>query len=132
MSNPDHVAQDQNVLETLNRIDMSQTLLDNMIVVGNKIDLVRPEDWPAIKADGLVPISCEAGYGLTYLLDRIDEAVIRAQGKRRMVVKIRIGANDELAWLRKWTSVTSVDDDGDGHWNVATLINQMEFNQFKK
>ena len=103
-----------------------------MIVVGNKIDLVRPDDWPSIKADGLIPISCKAGYGLTYLLDLIDKAVIRAQGKKKMVVKIRMGDNDELAWLRKWTSVSAVDDDGAGHWDVTTLINQIEFNQFKK
>ena len=132
MSNPDHVAQDDNVMETLARIDVPQALLDNMIVVGNKIDLVRPEDWSAIKADGIVPISCKAGFGIAYLTDLIDKAVIRAQGKRKVVVKIRMGATQELAWLQKWTSVTSVDDDGAGHWHVTTLINKMEFNQFKK
>ena len=49
MSNPDHVAQNENVLETLERINTPQHLIENMIVLGNKIDLIDPEDWQQIK-----------------------------------------------------------------------------------
>jgi len=131
VSNQDHFAQAQNVLETLVRINTPQHLLDDMIVIGNKIDRVNADDWPLIKEDGIFPISCTEGYGLDHLKKRIDSAVLRIQGKEKVVIRIGLGSNEELQWLSKNTSVASVEADGD-HWNVTTLINQIEFNQFKK
>jgi len=131
VSNQDHFAQAQNVMETLVRINTPQHLLDDMIVIGNKIDRVDADDWPLIKEDGIFPISCTEGYGLDHLKKRIDSAVLRVLGKEKVVIRIGLGSNEELQWLRKNTSVASVEADGD-HWNVTTLINQIEFNQFKK
>jgi len=131
VSNQDHFAQAQNVMETLVRINTPQHLLDDMIVIGNKIDRVNADDWPLIKEDGIFPISCTEGYGLDHLKKRIDSAVLRVLGKEKVVIRIGLGSNQELQWLRKNTSVASVEADGD-HWNVTTLINQIEFNQFKK
>jgi len=131
VSNQDHFAQAQNVMETLVRINTPQHLLDDMIVIGNKIDRVNADDWPLIKEDGIFPISCTEGYGLDHLKKRIDSAVLRIQGKEKVVIRIGLGSNEELQWLSKNTSVASVEADGD-HWNVTTLINQIEFNQFKK
>lgn len=39
-SHPDHVSQNETVLETLEQLNMPENLLESMIVVGNKIDLV--------------------------------------------------------------------------------------------
>jgi len=137
MSNPDHVAQDENVIETLERINVPPHLMKNMIVVGNKIDLLDPHDWKLIKDDGIIPVSCKAGYGLNYLLDKIDKAVLTAKGKQRMVIKVPVAGGAELEWLRKNATVSSVEmDQSDGgteeHWNVAVLINDIEFSRFKK
>ena len=80
-----------------------------MIVVGNKIDRVHADDWPLIKEDGIFPISCKEGYGLDYLKKRIDSAILRVQGKEKVVIRIGLGSNEELQWLRKKTSVARCD-----------------------
>ena len=76
-----------------------------MIVIGNKIDRVNADDWPLIKEDGIFPISCTEGYGLDHLKKRIDSAVLRIQGKEKVVIRIGLGSNEELQWLSKNTSV---------------------------
>ena len=45
------------MLETLSRLGITQEALDQMITVGNKMDLVSPEEWPGLKAQGMLPIS---------------------------------------------------------------------------
>ena len=74
-------------------------------MIGNKIDRVNADDWPLIKEDGIFPISCKEGYGLDYLKKRIDSAILRVQGKEKVVIRIGLGSNEELQWLSKNTSV---------------------------
>jgi GTP-binding protein HflX len=62
VSNPNHPEQNENVIRTLKSLGVSSELMDNMITLGNKIDLVDPSQWKRFKnEEGLIPISATEG-----------------------------------------------------------------------
>ena len=71
---------------------------------------------------------------MNYVLNRIDDAVIKTQGKRTMIIKVPVMGGSELDWLRQNVTVSSVDmnEEDDQYWNVKVLINDIELQQIKK
>ena len=49
VSNPDHFSQNQHVLQTLRNLDVPENLIQSMITIGNKSDLVSEGDWNYIR-----------------------------------------------------------------------------------
>lgn len=152
VANPDHSAQDNEVRRTLRQLDLPPRLLPrsdgntdvgfeaidlgrDVITVGNKIDLLEPVDWPHIKADGMIPVSCAKGYGLDYLSRRIEEAVMRATGRRKMLFRISIkDGSEQYSWLRKNTQVydVTVDPENDNYWLVHAILKHFDLVRFEK
>ena len=62
VSHPDHVAQNANVQRILQTLQMPSKLMNSIITVGNKVDLLPlPEDRNIVRQDGMIPISTRTG-----------------------------------------------------------------------
>ena len=153
VANPDHVAQNLQVRNTLQQLNVPLRLLPklgvddnifesqsqevgrNVITVANKIDLLDPCDWSSVKADGMIPVSCAKGYGLDYLASNLDDAVIKATGRQKMVFRISMqDGKEENEWLRKNCSVydVSVDPENDNCWLVSVILKSFDLARFEK
>lgn len=129
VSHPDLKAQNSHVIETLKSISLPDKLLDNMITVGNKIDLVSELD---LDVGDSLPVSSTTGFGLADLKFKIEENIIRSTGQ--IFIKIRVpNGGAEFVWLHKESTVTKVEaDEKDYEFTfVNTLISEAKLNQFK-
>ena len=116
VSNPDHAAQAEDVLEVLSDLGVSG---DSTMVIEawNKTDLL-PEGLaasvvPAGKVQAAVPVSAVTGEGLDRLLAEIEAAL--AQQSREFVIKLPHEKSDELGWLYNHTEILErgdADEDG--------------------
>ena len=107
----------------------------DVITVGNKIDLIDPLHWAKLKSDGMIPVSCTKGYGLDYLLRRINAAVMKATGRRKILFKIPIeNGNEEYSWLRKNAHVinVTVDPENEQYWLANVITRQFDLERFEK
>jgi len=121
-SNPDWVHQTAQVLATLKRLQVSTEAMDRMITVGNKIDKMPTDKWGQVKENGALPISATVGYGLDFLLGRIEDKLINVTDRMRVVLKVKAGG-EEWEWLHKNTSVGKVEFwDEDNNYNLVTVI----------
>ncbi|KAL3243455.1 hypothetical protein MRX96_020522 [Rhipicephalus microplus] len=120
LSHPDREAQRSNVLETLDKIGVPQKLLDSMIQVGNKVDLLPssvPENgWECI------PVSCMDGTGLAELRVVIEQRLIENTG--RSVARFRVSTGgSEYSWLyREGTFISSIVDAHDSNYSIVDVV----------
>ncbi len=61
---------------------MPKGLIENMITVGNKIDLIESSDWEGVESDGMIPVSTKEGTNMERLLKIIDESLIRVTDRK--------------------------------------------------
>ena len=102
IKNPDNVSQNEEVRRTLRQLDLPDRLIPHdgvisysgssevgadVITVGNKIDLLEPNCWSKIKDDGMIPVSCAKGYGLDFLLHRIEGAIMKSTGRKKVIFR---------------------------------------------
>ncbi|XP_077501798.1 putative GTP-binding protein 6 [Amblyomma americanum] len=119
LSHPDRDAQRNNVLETLERIGVPSKLLNSIIEVGNKIDLLQS---PPTSSEQCVPkylTSCVDGRGLPELREIIEHKLIENTG--RTVVRFRVPTGGpEYTWLYKeGTFLSCTADEHD--WNYSFI-----------
>ena len=136
VSHPDTRNQNLQVLDTLNRLDV--TLSDtNVITAGNKIDCVEPERLKELVRDNIVPISALHGVGLTQLTHKLENVLIDVTNRKRYVYRVRTGS-DEENWLKRHGVVVSgeVDVEDVNYTNFTVLLSQEDkgkfYNQFIK
>lgn len=108
ISNPDHFSQNQHVLQTLRTLDIPENLIQSMITIGNKSDLVNEDDWNYIRDDGMIPISTKTGLNMEELLHRIDSFLIKETNRVQAVFKVPTGS-DEFQTILKNTHVAKVE-----------------------
>ncbi|XP_046982683.1 putative GTP-binding protein 6 [Schistocerca americana] len=132
VSHPDSEAQAVNVDQTLKSFDLSPELLENVIVVGNKIDLLPAEVASAHQSDWL-PVSATRSIGLDALREKIEGAVLRATGRTSMAVRVPSGG-EESRWLYKEAAVVgvSVDPQDEQYVYVKVVISDKQLGQFKR
>lgn len=97
-----------------------QRLLDNVINVGNKCDLVksldeRIEQFDSLENDNKTAepmhfISCVKGDGLDTLKMAIERNLLKVTERKKMIIRVPQGGR-ELAWLYKNTTVTHSEED---------------------
>ena len=108
VSNPDHPAQSAQVLRTLRSLNVPEKLLEGMITVANKIDLLHPEDWELIRQDGMSPISTKSGANMEELFKDIDQKLIQSTGRTLHTFRVPTGG-DTFNDLMKETFVARVE-----------------------
>jgi len=131
-SNPDWLHQTAQVVATLKKLNLNLEDIDRMITVGNKIDKLPSETWTEVKEKGALPISATAGYGVHYLLQRIEDRLLRDTDRQKVVMKVRPGG-EEWEWLHKHSSVGRVEVwDQDPNYNLMNLvITKVQMEKFK-
>ena len=133
VSHPDHEAQNRNVLETLARLRIPQTLMDNMVTVGNKMDKLDPGEWSALKELKLLPISCTEGFGLDVLMSKLDHLLLETSGRKFLKIRCRSGSQEEI-WLRRNATVSEVivDPKDSNYLQLSVVMMDYEVEKFKK
>lgn len=135
MSHENYLEQKKHVEETLKSLLVNtssgnhQELLNNVINVGNKIDLFNEK---IENADDLLLVSSKTGSGIGNLLDVIEERVLAATGRFKMIFKVPAGGI-ESSWLYKNAAVTEVTGDPDNSQQmlVNCVISKSSLEQFK-
>lgn len=133
ISHPDAIEQNANVLQTLQNLDLPEKLLNSMLVVGNKVDKVPSEQWKDLgENEGLIPISATQGLGLDFLLGRVQQAIMKATGRKYVHVRCR-QSSEEYLWLQKFVTVSEVQvDPKDFNYVILKVVmSQRELEQFK-
>jgi len=102
ISHPDTEHQNSQVLATLARLGLKDP--NSLVTVGNKMDLVEPEEWRVWAARGCLPVCATQGLGLPHLLARLTMRLMAARGLARVTVRVRPASPDHQ-WLRAAATV---------------------------
>jgi len=130
VSHPDAMYQRENVIRTLRSLNISESLLENMVEVANKTDLLGSE--PAITYDNTVlPISCTKRTGLDSLCARIDKNLLETTGKTGKILRVKQGGS-ELGWLYRETAVQQAwaDQEDNQYLLVEVVVDGPTYNKF--
>ncbi|TRY54614.1 hypothetical protein DNTS_001600 [Danionella cerebrum] len=129
ISHPETVNQKVNVLKVLSDLQVPDRLLNSIIEVHNKIDLV--EGFEASDSEA-IPISALKEHGLDVLKERMEEAVLKCTGRQAMTIKVQLNT-PQLAWLYKEATVQLVDDtEDDCSANVKVIISRAAYGRYRK
>lgn len=129
VSHPETELQKVSVLSALQGLGLPAPLLDSVVEVHNKVDLVpgyRPPDPSAVAVSALL------GQGLEELRVGLEEAVLRATGRQVLTLHIKL-AGPQLSWLYKEATVQQVDvlpEAGAAH--VKVIISNSAYGKFRK
>ncbi|KAM4701490.1 putative GTP-binding protein 6 [Discoglossus pictus] len=128
ISHPETENQKSSVLSVLRNLNVPQQLLDNMVEVHNKIDLVEKREDSA----SALPVSALHGYGLDELKEQVEAAVMRSTGRNMKIITVNL-QSPQLSWLYKEASVQEVNvlpDDSTA--NVRVIISSSAYGKYKK
>uniref|UniRef100_A0A7N9CVU5 Hflx-type G domain-containing protein n=1 Tax=Macaca fascicularis TaxID=9541 RepID=A0A7N9CVU5_MACFA len=129
VSHPEVELQKRSVLSTLHSLQLPAPLLDSMVEVHNKVDLV-PGYSPT--EPNAVPVSALLGHGLQELKAELDAAVLKATGRQILTLRVRL-AGAQLSWLYKEATVQDVDViPEDGAADVTVIISDSAYGKFRK
>ncbi|XP_072433040.1 putative GTP-binding protein 6 [Chiloscyllium punctatum] len=129
ISHPESTNQKVNVLNVLQNLQLPTQLLDSIIEVHNKIDLVEGYQHTDPNA---VAVSALHGLGMQELKEKIEEAVLQATGKLILTIQVDL-AGPQLSWLYKEATVQGIDVlPEDGLANVRVIISSSAYGKYKK
>ncbi|KAI5615983.1 putative GTP-binding protein 6 isoform X1, partial [Silurus asotus] len=129
ISHPETVNQKVNVLNVLKNLQIPERLMNSIIEVHNKIDLVQGYESPDPEA---VPISALNELGLDELKQRVEESVMKSTGKQTMILKVDLNS-PQLGWLYKEATVQEVHDgDDDCSAEVKVVIGAAAYGRYRK
>ncbi|XP_075056173.1 putative GTP-binding protein 6 isoform X2 [Mixophyes fleayi] len=128
ISHPETVNQKTSVLSALANLNVPQKLLDTMIEVHNKIDLVETRE----PDEAAIPVSALLGDGLGDLKQHIEKAVMKNTGRINMTIRVNL-ESPQLSWLYKEASVQKVDVlPEDGTADVLVIISNAAYGKYTK
>lgn len=120
VSHPDAPAQLDHVQETLTSLELRSDLLENVIQVGNKADLVKSLD--ETEWNGVILTSAVQLKGVEEVKCAVEDAILRATGRQKMDIRVRSGG-EEYQWLKRETTVSNVRcDTRDAQFSVMSVI----------
>nr|XP_032645338.1 putative GTP-binding protein 6 isoform X1 [Chelonoidis abingdonii] len=129
ISHPETVLQKASVLSVLKNLNLPSHLLDSVVEVHNKVDLIERYQSPETNA---IAVSALLGYGLEELKEEIERIVLKTTGKRILTIKVNL-AGPQLSWLYKEATVQEVDViPENGTANVKVIISNSALGKYKK
>lgn len=129
ISHPETIPQKESVLAVLNNLEIPRSLLDSIIEVHNKVDLI--DGYETMESSAL-PISALHGYGLDNLKEVIESVVLKQTGKRIMTIKVDL-TGPQLSWLHKEATVQDVAVfPEDNTANVKVIISDAAYGKYRK
>ena len=132
-SNPDHLHQASQVEATLRRLAVPQEAMANMLTVGNKIDLLPPAEWRAVRDEGgALPVSATENLGLDHLVSLLCPALRSCCSLVTVTMRVRPGS-EEWDWLRRHGTVGSSEVCGrDDNFSLLHLhLSQANMDRFR-
>ncbi|XP_069492726.1 putative GTP-binding protein 6 [Ambystoma mexicanum] len=129
ISHPETIPQKESVLSVLRKLELPQRLLNSIIEVHNKVDLV-----PGYKTDesSALPISALQGHGLDELREAVEKPVLKETGKRIITIKVAL-SGPQLSWLYKEATVQDVDVlPEDNTAKVKVIISDAAYGKYRK
>ncbi|XP_019486558.1 PREDICTED: putative GTP-binding protein 6 [Hipposideros armiger] len=129
VSHPESELQKASVLSALRGLRLPAPLLDSVLEVHNKADLL-PGYSPA--GPRALAVSALLGLGLEELKAELEDAVLRATGRRVLTLRVRL-AGPQLSWLHKEATVQQVDVVPEaGVADVTVIISGSAYGKFRK
>uniref|UniRef100_A0A8C2MV83 Putative GTP-binding protein 6 n=1 Tax=Cricetulus griseus TaxID=10029 RepID=A0A8C2MV83_CRIGR len=129
VSHPSTEQQKASVLSTLQGLQLPSALLDSMLEVHNKVDLVPGYSPPG---PGVLAVSALLGHGLDELKAALEESVLRATGRQVLTLCVRLGG-PQLSWLYKEATVQQVQELPEtGAAHVTVIISRAAYGRFRK
>ncbi|XP_013361036.1 PREDICTED: putative GTP-binding protein 6 [Chinchilla lanigera] len=129
VSHPERELQKAAVLSTLRGLRLPARLLDSVVEVYNKADLVpgyRPPE------PGALAVSALHGLGLQQLRIRLEDAVLAATGRRVLTLRVPL-AGPQLSWLHQEATVQDVAVQPEaGAALVTVVISNAAYGRFRK
>ncbi|XP_029355730.1 putative GTP-binding protein 6 [Echeneis naucrates] len=129
ISHPETVNQKVNVLNVLKNLEIPDRLINSMIEVHNKIDLV--DSYQSEEPD-TIPISALGELGLDRLKKVVEEEIVNCTGKHILDLKVDLSSS-QLSWLYKEATVQDMQVNAtDGSAVVKVIISNAAYGRFKK
>ncbi|KFP26807.1 Putative GTP-binding protein 6, partial [Colius striatus] len=129
VTHPETILQKATVLSVLKNLNLPSHLLDSMIEVHNKVDLI--ERYEPTEQNALA-VSALHGHGLEELKEEIEKKVLTATGKKILTVHINLDG-PQLSWLYKEATVQEVEVmPEDSTARVKVIISNSAFGRYKK
>ncbi|XP_037680586.1 putative GTP-binding protein 6 [Choloepus didactylus] len=129
VSHPETELQKASVLSTLHSLRLPTPLLDSIVEVHNKVDLVPGYSPPEPR---VLAVSALLGHGLEQLKAELEDAVLRVTGRQVLTLRVRL-AGAQLSWLYREATVQDVavvPEDGTAH--VKVIISDAAYGRFRK
>ncbi|NXB55799.1 Y3725 protein, partial [Struthidea cinerea] len=128
ITHPETILQKATVLSVLRNLNLPRHLLDSMVEVHNKVDLI--ERYKPTEENALA-ISALHGHGLEELKQEIEKKILTATGKKILTVTINL-EGPQLSWLYKEATVQEVEVmPEDGTARVKVIIGSSAFGRYK-
>lgn len=114
----------------------SNKLLENVINVGNKVDLIEEEqqqgDTDNDRYSDLMMISSKYLRGIDELLDEVEQKILLATQRQKMTIRVPMGG-PEASWLYKNAAVTDTQADPKNSQNLQlnVVISDATLQQFR-
>ncbi|KAK7889093.1 hypothetical protein WMY93_024653 [Mugilogobius chulae] len=129
VSHPETVNQKANVLSVLRNLQIPDALMNSMVEVHNKIDLI--DNYEACEPN-VLPVSALKERGLTQLQKVVEEEILNTTGKHILNLKVDL-STPQLSWLYKEATVQDVDVIADeGSAVVKVIISNAAYGRYKK
>ncbi|KAJ6667499.1 hypothetical protein lerEdw1_016620 [Lerista edwardsae] len=130
VSHPETNLQKASVLTVLHNLNLPNHLLDSIIEVHNKVDLIEgylPTEPSAIAISALL------GHGLEELKEEIDRTILKVTGKNVLTIKVNL-SGPQLSWLYKEATVQDVKivPEEDGTANVKVIISNSALGRYRR
>uniref|UniRef100_A0A8C9G1Y3 Hflx-type G domain-containing protein n=1 Tax=Pavo cristatus TaxID=9049 RepID=A0A8C9G1Y3_PAVCR len=128
ITHPETILQKASVLSVLKNLNLPSHLLESMVEVHNKVDLI--ESYQPTE-ENAVAISALHGHGLEELKEEIEKKILKATGKKILTITVNL-QGPQLSWLYKESTVQEVDimpDDGTAR--VKVIISNSAFGRYR-
>ncbi|XP_066475337.1 putative GTP-binding protein 6 [Tiliqua scincoides] len=130
ISHPETNLQRESVLSVLRNLNLPNHLLDSIIEVHNKVDLI---DGYLPTEPSTIAISALHGHGLEKLKEEVERTVLKVTEKNSLTIKVNL-SGPQLSWLYKEATVQDVDiiPEEDGAANVKVIISNSALGRYRR
>ncbi|XP_061482993.1 putative GTP-binding protein 6 [Rhineura floridana] len=129
VSHPETNLQKESVLSVLRNLNLPNHLLETIIEVHNKVDLI--DRYHPIEPNAIA-ISALLGHGLEELKKEIESTILTVTGKNILTIKINL-SGPQLSWLYKEATVQEVDVvPENGTANIKVIISNSALGKYKR
>ncbi|XP_054718903.1 putative GTP-binding protein 6 [Uloborus diversus] len=131
ISHPNTEIQKKTVLKTLEELDLPEKLLNSVVEVGNKVDLLD-EPPPESENSDLHLISATDGTGLPEMLEIVENKLFENTGHNITLLRVPNGG-EEYSWLLKEAAVRDsiADPKNANNLIIEVVISSVNLAKFK-